>query len=92
MKWSSFRGWVHNLWVQNCDEHSQYSIPAYKEKEYFNTYRWWLKREYKQQLQKEATLEIARLLKHTKMLEDECRALREQVQNLERQVYNGTTM
>lgn len=29
MKWSSFRGWVHNLWVQNCDEHSQYNIPAW---------------------------------------------------------------
>ena len=46
MKWSSFRGWVHDLWVQNCDEHQQYHLRKFSEREYFQQYKWWLKREY----------------------------------------------
>jgi hypothetical protein len=53
MKWSSFRGWVHNLWVENCEEHLQDRRPKDSEREYFNKYRWWLKREFKHQMMKE---------------------------------------
>lgn len=88
MKWSPFRGWVHNLWVENCEEHSQAGLPNYREQEYFRKYRWWLKREYKHQQQ----IENNRLIKENKMLQKECRALREQLKYAEQQVYNGTTM
>lgn len=51
MKWSPFRGWVHNLWVQNCDEHQTFHLTKYSEREYFKQFKWWLKREYKHQEQ-----------------------------------------
>jgi predicted nucleic acid-binding Zn-ribbon protein len=41
---------------------------------------------------KEIFIEITRLLKENKMLQEECSALRSQVRELERQVYNGSTM
>ena len=40
---------------------------------------------------KQATKEILRLRSENQMLTDECNALRQQVSNLERQVYNGNT-
>lgn len=46
-RWSQFRGWVHNLWVDNCEEHQALSQPRMSEREYFQRFRWWLKREYR---------------------------------------------
>jgi hypothetical protein len=46
MKWSPFRGWVHNLWLENCEEHVIAQLPKYQEREYFKLFKWWLKREY----------------------------------------------
>lgn len=43
-------------------------------------------------LTKETFLEISRLVQENKMLQEECRALREQLKYAEQQVYNGTTM
>ena len=40
---------------------------------------------------KEATKEILRLRRENQMLTDECSALRQQIANLERQVYNRNT-
>lgn len=48
--WSGFRSWVHNIWVQNCDEHSELGEKPYQAQEYFQTYKYWLKREYTHQL------------------------------------------
>lgn len=36
--------------------------------------------------------EVQALKARNKMLEDECRAMREQINSLERQVYSGPTM
>lgn len=47
--WSPFRGWVHNLWVENCEEHNLYGGDRFNEAEYFRRYRWWLRREYRYQ-------------------------------------------
>ena len=49
--WSPFRAWVHQLWIENCDEHQQYNSTRYGEQEYFQKYKWWLKREYRYQQQ-----------------------------------------
>lgn len=47
-----FRNWVHNLWVQNCEEHLTHQEKPYKLKEYWNNYKWWLKKKYKEQRDK----------------------------------------
>ena len=46
---SEFRMWVHQLWVDNVEEHLTYGEKPYNIKEYWDTYKWWLKREYKYQ-------------------------------------------
>jgi hypothetical protein len=47
MKHTVFRNWVRELWLENCEEHLTYNEEPYKIKEYWNKYKWWLKREYK---------------------------------------------
>lgn len=48
-KLSYFRAWVNQLWVENCEEHLRYAEPRLDQKEYFQRYKYWLKRQYKQQ-------------------------------------------
>jgi hypothetical protein len=47
-----FRHWVHELWMQNCDEHRESSELPYTQEEYFRMYKYWLKREYRHQQRK----------------------------------------
>jgi len=43
-----FRNWVHNLWLDNCEERSVYSTgERLTKQEYFQRFKWWLRREYK---------------------------------------------
>jgi hypothetical protein len=49
MKNSNFRGWVRNIWLENCNERFHYREPEVTIKEYFSRYKWWLKREYRHQ-------------------------------------------
>lgn len=44
---NEFRRWVINLWIENTDERQGYRELPYSIKEYFNKYKWWLKREYR---------------------------------------------
>jgi len=44
---SAFRTWVHNLWFQNYEEHLTFGEEPYKIQEYWNKYKWWIKREYR---------------------------------------------
>lgn len=46
---SAFRRWVQELWYQNCEEHLTYGESPYKMQEYWNKYKYWLKREYQHQ-------------------------------------------
>jgi hypothetical protein len=46
----SFRQWVHNLWLQNCDENMEYHERPYTKQLYWNKYKYWLKREYRHQM------------------------------------------
>lgn len=48
-KWTPFRNWVHNFWVENCEEHLGFNEKPYNEREYFSKYKYWLKREYQHQ-------------------------------------------
>ena len=47
---SSFRRWVNNLWIDNCEERLLYNQDPATIREYWNKYKYWLKREYKHQL------------------------------------------
>ena len=46
---SKFRTWIHELWLQNCDEHIEYGEPPLPQDQYFKMYKYWLKREFKHQ-------------------------------------------
>jgi len=48
-RYSDFRSWVHQLWVENCDEHFAHAEPRLDVTEYFQRYKFWLKREYQHQ-------------------------------------------
>jgi hypothetical protein len=49
-----FRNWVHNLWLENCEERAVYAGGGrLTEKEYFQQFKWWLRREYRHQIKKE---------------------------------------
>jgi hypothetical protein len=53
---SKFKSWVHNLWVDNCEERLLYCYDdRLTEQEYFRRFKWWLRREYrhKQKIEKE---------------------------------------
>lgn len=50
MKFTPFRNWVHNLWIQNCEERQLYNGgPRLAAEEYFRQFKWWLRREYRHQ-------------------------------------------
>jgi hypothetical protein len=49
MKDSNFRRWLHELWLRNCDERTEYQQLPYTQQEYFRQYKYWLKREYQHQ-------------------------------------------
>lgn len=44
-----FRRWLHELWLQNSDEHRDFGELPYTKEEYFQTYKYWLKREFRHQ-------------------------------------------
>lgn len=49
-----FRNWVHNLWLENCEERLIYRDGVrLSEQEYFQRFKWWLRREYKHNRQLE---------------------------------------
>lgn len=49
-----FRNWVRSLWLENCEERLVYGIQSrISEREYFQQYKWWLRREYRHQQQKQ---------------------------------------
>jgi hypothetical protein len=47
-----FRLWVQNIWIDNCEENLAHNQTPYKMKEYWEKYKWWLRREYKFQKSK----------------------------------------
>ena len=47
-----FRAWCSRLWEENCIEREGFREPCMDLSQYFNTYKYWLKREYKFQKSK----------------------------------------
>ena len=46
-KESQFRHWVRNIWFDNAQERAEFKELPYTMEEYYQKYKWWLKREYK---------------------------------------------
>ena len=44
---SDFKNWLRIIWVENCDEHSEFGELSLTMSEYFQKYKWWLRREYR---------------------------------------------
>ena len=44
----SFRSWVEEVWRENCEERLTYKENPATIKEYWNIYKYWLKKEYKE--------------------------------------------
>lgn len=44
---SPFRMWVQNLWIENCEERLVYQQDPVTIQQYWETYKWWIKREYR---------------------------------------------
>ena len=44
---SPFRMWVQNLWIDNCEERLVYKQDPVTIQQYWKTYKWWIKREYR---------------------------------------------
>lgn len=43
---SEFRYWCRNIWLENCAELESYKQLPYSLQEYFQKYKYWLKREF----------------------------------------------
>jgi hypothetical protein len=50
---SRFRLWVQDFYFQNREERLIYNDTAFTIQQYWDTYKWWLKRKYRQHLQLE---------------------------------------
>jgi len=46
---SNFRIWVTNIYYDNCSENLSHSESVYTLSEYFQRFKYWLKREYRYQ-------------------------------------------
>jgi hypothetical protein len=46
---TTFRLWVQRIWMDNCDERLTVGQDPVTINQYWNTYKYWLKREYKHQ-------------------------------------------
>jgi len=49
MNYKPFRQWVYDIWQENCEEYLTSNQIPYILSEYFNKYKYWLKREYRHQ-------------------------------------------
>ena len=49
VKTMQFRAWVEQLWQANCEEREQFLEARFSRAEYFQRFKYWLKREYRRQ-------------------------------------------
>ena len=52
---SPFRMWVQRLWMENCEERLVHREDPVTQQQYWNTYKWWIKREYRHSSQQKAS-------------------------------------
>lgn len=54
---SKFRSWCRDIWLDNCEELRSYNQLPYTLEEYFQKYKYWLKREFQYQMKTSASSE-----------------------------------
>jgi hypothetical protein len=54
VKKMQFRAWVEQLWQANCEEREQFLEAQFSRVEYFQRFKYWLKREYRRQQKENA--------------------------------------
>lgn len=49
-----FNHWLQQMWLEHIDEVLSWTgrLPTYTSKDYFNTYKWWLRREFQHRVNK----------------------------------------
>jgi hypothetical protein len=52
---SPFRIWVQNLWMENREERLTFGDDPVTIQQYWRTYKWWIKREYKHRNRQKAS-------------------------------------
>jgi hypothetical protein len=52
MKDTAFRTWLRQLWMENCRERDEFNERPLSQQEYFNKFKYWLKREFRFQNQR----------------------------------------
>ena len=51
---SPFRLWVHNLWVENVEEHGVFKEKPMSQQEYWDAYKHWIRKLYRDQNKQES--------------------------------------
>jgi len=51
---SKFRAWIKRIWIENTEERLTFNEKSYTIKEYWDRYKYWLKREYRYQQKNES--------------------------------------
>ena len=46
---TALRIWLMKIWTENRDEHQEFKEPVVALEEYFDRYKYWLKREFRYQ-------------------------------------------
>jgi hypothetical protein len=46
---TAFKHWVHEIWLQNCDERFEVNQPRLSISEYISQHKYWLRAQYRQQ-------------------------------------------
>ena len=59
---SRFRLWVQELWMNNKEERLIWGEEPATIEQYWNTYKWWIRREYRHQERKNAKRQTATAL------------------------------
>lgn len=63
---SAFRAWVHQRWIDNCEEHNLYDLPRHTIEDYWHANKWWLKYKYREETKK-ARLDEERQIRYGKI-------------------------
>lgn len=45
----TFRQWLHEMWLRNCEERSSWKMTTYSIQQYIVEHKWWLRRQYRHQ-------------------------------------------
>lgn len=75
---TEFRIWLNRIWLEFCEERQAYNDPVMSIEEYFQTYKYWLKREFQNQKKLSNSNHIISMVLDDKLDSSEVRLLSDQ--------------